>query len=78
MVITHSMTLARQADLVVVLHEGRIVEAGEPAVLLSSGAEFRHLVTAQLHLDDGDGGQRARREDTHAARARGHATAGRP
>jgi ATP-binding cassette subfamily B protein len=54
--ITHSMTLARQADLVAVLHEGRIVEAGEPAILLSSGAEFRHLVTTQLHPDDGEDG----------------------
>ena len=35
LVITHSMPLARSADTVVVMAEGRVVEIGSPADLLS-------------------------------------------
>jgi ABC-type multidrug transport system fused ATPase/permease subunit len=52
--ITHSMTLACQADLVAVLDEGHLVEVGEPSRLLSTGSQFRHLCTTQLHRSNGE------------------------
>ncbi len=46
--ITHSMALARQADLVAVLEGGRLVEVGEPDTLLSSRSKFQDLWLTQL------------------------------
>ena len=42
-VITHRLDLARQAERVVVVKDGRIVEDGPPAVLEGEGAAFRGL-----------------------------------
>jgi ATP-binding cassette, subfamily B, bacterial len=51
-VITHSMALARSADLVAVLADGRLVEVGEPARLLTTHSRFRTLwLTQQLRGD---------------------------
>jgi len=45
-VITHRLELARQADRVVVVKDGRIVEDGPPEVLEARGAGFRDLFLA--------------------------------
>lgn len=53
LVVTHSMALARSADLVVVLAGGRIVEVGPPRELLERQSAFRLLwLTQQLDADD--------------------------
>ena len=41
--ITHRLDLARQADRVVVVDRGRIVEDGPPDALEARGAAFREL-----------------------------------
>jgi ATP-binding cassette subfamily B protein len=47
-IVTHSTSLARSADHVIVLGEGRIVESGPPALLLAhSDGPFRSLVDSQ-------------------------------
>jgi ATP-binding cassette, subfamily B, bacterial len=46
--ITHSMSLARQADLVAVLENGRLVEVGEPDTLLAARSKFQDLWLTQL------------------------------
>jgi ATP-binding cassette, subfamily B, bacterial len=46
--ITHSMSLARQADLVAVLEDGRLVEVGEPDTLLAARSKFQDLWLTQL------------------------------
>jgi ATP-binding cassette, subfamily B, bacterial len=43
-IITHSPRLARDADRVVVLEEGRLVDDGEPARLLAEHGPFRQMV----------------------------------
>jgi ATP-binding cassette subfamily B protein len=46
--ITHRMASVRHADLVHVLHEGRLVESGTPAELLAApGGRFRELYETQ-------------------------------
>jgi ATP-binding cassette subfamily B protein len=47
-IVTHSTRLARSADQVIVLEEGRVVEAGPPTLLLSKpNGSFRSLVEGQ-------------------------------
>jgi ATP-binding cassette, subfamily B, bacterial len=46
--ITHSMSLARQVDLVAVLEDGRLVEVGEPDTLLAARSKFQDLWLTQL------------------------------
>jgi ATP-binding cassette, subfamily B, bacterial len=43
--ITHSLELAHDADRVVVLEEGRMVDDGEPARLLAEGGPFSRMVS---------------------------------
>jgi ABC-type multidrug transport system fused ATPase/permease subunit len=43
-IITHSPRLARDADRVVVLEEGRLVDDGEPTRLLAEDGPFRQMV----------------------------------
>ncbi len=50
-VISHRLRLAMDADLVAVLHEGRLVEAGPPAALLASGGAFAALRDAETRED---------------------------
>lgn len=45
--VTHSMALAAHADRVVVLDGGRVVQDGEPAVLLATAGPFRRLAREQ-------------------------------
>ena len=45
-VISHRLRLARTADLVAVLDDGRLVEVGPPAELLATGGAFAALVAA--------------------------------
>jgi ATP-binding cassette subfamily B protein len=44
--ISHRLDVARRADRVVVLGEGRVVEEGSPEALLARGGAFDALFTA--------------------------------
>ena len=46
-VIAHRLSTIRNADLICVLHQGRIVEAGTHSQLLAAGGYYRHLVDMQ-------------------------------
>ena len=46
--IAHRLATAQQADRLIVLDEGRIVETGSPAALLGSGGFFARLAAADL------------------------------
>ena len=43
LVIAHRLSMAEEADRVVVLDKGRIAEQGRPAELLQKGSLFRNL-----------------------------------
>ena len=47
-VIAHRLSTIRDADAIVVLDEGRVVEIGSHAVLLAKGGLYAHLVARQL------------------------------
>ena len=47
-VIAHRLSTVRDADLIVVLEEGRVVEAGDHATLLAKGGLYAQLVSRQL------------------------------
>jgi ATP-binding cassette subfamily B protein len=51
LMITHSMALARSADLVAVLADGRLVELDDPATLLTRDSEFRTMWETQQAAD---------------------------
>ncbi len=55
LIVTHRASLASTADAAVVLQHGRIVEAGAPATLLTSGGAFAALMAAGDDTGDGDG-----------------------
>jgi ATP-binding cassette subfamily C protein CydD len=46
LIIAHRLNLVRDADLIVVMHQGRIVESGPSKVLSAQDAELRQLVAA--------------------------------
>jgi subfamily B ATP-binding cassette protein MsbA len=48
LVIAHRMSTIRRADLIVVVAEGRIVEAGSHAELMASGALYKRLYEGQF------------------------------
>ena len=48
LVIAHRLSTIRDADAIVVLDEGRLVEAGTHAALLARGGLYAHLVARQL------------------------------
>jgi ATP-binding cassette, subfamily B, bacterial len=50
--ITHSLSLARSADLVAVMDEGRLVEIDQPDRLLARGSRFRQLWVRHRESDD--------------------------
>jgi ATP-binding cassette, subfamily C, bacterial CydCD len=50
-VLTHRVALAAEADRVVVLGQGRVVEAGEPAALLTQDGPYARLVAASRPLE---------------------------
>ncbi|MEZ6186934.1 MAG: ABC transporter ATP-binding protein [Planctomycetota bacterium] len=51
-VIAHRVSTVRHADKVLVLNEGRIVEAGTPEELLGVDGPFRRLWEAQTSLSE--------------------------
>ncbi|MCB1992433.1 MAG: ABC transporter ATP-binding protein [Geminicoccaceae bacterium] len=53
-VIAHRLRLVRHADLVVVLDNGRAIECGPPAELMSSGGAFDRLWRRQSAVDHHD------------------------
>jgi ATP-binding cassette subfamily C protein CydCD len=48
LVIAHRLSTVRDADAIVVFHEGRVVEVGRHAELLARGGLYAHLVARQL------------------------------
>ncbi len=55
--VTHHVTGLEDADLIIVLHEGRIVEAGTYHGLLHHQGAFSDLISQQFDEDDDrDGG----------------------
>jgi ATP-binding cassette subfamily B protein len=65
--ITHSLQLASDADRIVVLEDGRLVDDGEPARLLAEEGPFRRMVADReavpAAIQSGPGGQAAPRAD---------------
>lgn len=45
---TSHVSVARIADLIIVLHNGEIIEQGSPEELMLSGGAFRYLATLQV------------------------------
>jgi ABC-type multidrug transport system fused ATPase/permease subunit len=52
-VIAHRLTTVRDAEQVIVLHEGRIIEQGTPAELMSGGVWFKELFREQWNPTGG-------------------------
>ena len=49
-VIAHRLSTVRDADLIVVLDEGRVAETGTHAALLMKGGLYARLVSRQLAM----------------------------
>ena len=53
LVIAHRLSTVRDADAIVVLDNGRVVEVGRHAELLARGDLYAHLVARQLAVGAG-------------------------
>ncbi len=51
LIVTHRLSLARGADLVVVLHEGRVVEQGSPQELVRRGGRYAAMLASDRALE---------------------------
>jgi len=47
---TSHVSVARIADVIIVLHNGEIIDQGSPEELMLSGRAFRYLATLQVIL----------------------------
>jgi ABC-type bacteriocin/lantibiotic exporter with double-glycine peptidase domain len=52
-ILAHRLSTIASADLILVMDEGEIIEAGTHAELLARGQHYRRLVAAQLRPDAG-------------------------
>ncbi len=52
LVIAHRLSTVRHADLIVVLEQGRVVETGRHAQLLTDDGPYRRMIEAQELLAD--------------------------
>ena len=49
-IIAHRLSTIRNADLILVMDEGRIVEKGTHKQLLSAGGHYANLIAAQMEI----------------------------
>ena len=49
LVVAHRLSTIEQADKIVVMHEGRLVEQGKHAELLAKGGRYADLYRMQFH-----------------------------
>ena len=52
-VIAHRLSTVRNADLILALNEGRVIESGTHDELLAKGGLYAQLITHQLARDAG-------------------------
>jgi ABC-type bacteriocin/lantibiotic exporter with double-glycine peptidase domain len=58
-VIAHRLSTIREADLILVMDQGRLVEQGRHNELMARGGRYRELVAAQVQLDHSGAGRPA-------------------
>ncbi|MFE4541225.1 ABC transporter ATP-binding protein [Arthrobacter sp. NPDC056727] len=66
-IIAHRLSTVRDADLILVMDHGRIVEQGTHSSLLSVDGHYRHLYEAQFSGTDRELGANRRHHGRHAA-----------
>jgi ATP-binding cassette subfamily B protein len=68
LLVAHRLSTVRHADLIFVLHQGRLVEQGTHRQLLARGGRYAELCRAQTDADDGPpaNGRAAQGEMSHA------------
>ena len=55
LVIAHRLSTVQDADLIVVMHDGRIVERGRHWELIATGGRYAQMLAAQLRSEDAEG-----------------------
>jgi tetraacyldisaccharide 4'-kinase len=68
LVIAHRLSTIENADVILVMEDGRIVERGDHAALLAKGGRYAELHDAQFQ--DGNGSRAIARRERRATRAR--------